>query len=770
MRWYIALMLITWGLAPAVRWLLGGLPDKGATVARPAALLFVLWPTWFLSGSVDIPFTSAGIWLTLAVLAFISWAWAYKQQWIVRDWIRTLLIVEAVSLVTFALYVWLRGYTPQLAYTEKPMDMMFMTSSYRTDSIPPADAWMAGETINYYYLGYLIHGTLSRIVGISTWTGYNLALATTASMAFVAAGGAAFNIIRRTTTARIARIAGLLAGFLVVLSGNMRAAIEFVRAPSAAWNQSWWPPGTIGWDSSRVVVDHGRTVDYFSETINEFPWFSLLLGDLHPHLTALPFTILAITLAISAVLTGGSQRRDRAGWGKLVVAGALVGALYPLNSLDFPTYLVLLVLAIAVVGGWNRRTLEKVAVVAVASLVAWLPFTLRFVSFAGGSTDDLPSWLRDLPVVPRVLTTVAFYTNERTSVGEFLTVFGLFWVIALLYLGLRLWQRLAVSGRAAVSRWVIGAAVVILLVAVAVPAPVLVLAGAPLAASLWLVEQHRREESMQDAIPEGLFACAFGLILLTEFFYVQDAFSGRFNTLFKVYYQAWAMLGIACAVAVVVLFRETRPFPAFRTVLAVAGAAGLLAALAYPTISTNQWTLVHGPRDWQGLNSAAFFADYSADDLAAMKWLYDNAQEDDMIIEAPRMFLSGQRGDPHLRNGRDDRRPNRHRVGRSRGAMARGAVGFAKPDRAATDRCGRDLCRSPKRSHRSIRRDVALCRQLRAQRRIRVQHSGSLCVGTECRFPWRGLGTGLLQRPVGDLSPGGVDRVSHLAIPFRDNR
>ena len=658
-RWYIALMLITWGLAPAVRWLLGGLPDRGASVARPAALLFVLWPTWFLAGSVKLPFTSAGIWLTLAVLAFISWAWAYKQQWITRDWIRTLLIVEAVSLATFALYVWLRGYTPQLAYTEKPMDMMFMTSSFRTDSIPPADAWMSGETINYYYLGYLIHGTLSRIVGISTWTGYNLALATTASMTFVAAGGAAFNIIRRTTTARLAGIAGLLAGFLVVLSGNMRAAIEFVRAPSAAWHAYWW--NLIGWQSSRVVVDNGRD---FTETINEFPWFSLLLGDLHPHLTALPFTILAITLAISAVLTGGRERPDRAGWGRLVVAGMLVGALYPLNSLDFPTYLVLLVLAIAVIGGWNRRTLAKVAVVAVASLVAWLPFTLRFVSFAGGSTEDLPSWLRDLPVVPRVLTTVAFYTDERTSVGEFLTVFGLFWVIALLYLGLRLWQRLAASRRPAVSRWVIGVAVVILLVAVAVPAPVVVLAGAPLAASLWLVEQHRREESMQDAIPEGLFACAFGLILLTEFFYVQDAFSGRFNTLFKVYYQVWAILGIACAVAVVELYRETKTFPAFRTVLAVVGAAGLLAALAYPIIATNQWTLVHGPRDWQGLNSAAFFADYSADDLAAMQWLYDNAQEDDVIIEAPGCSYQVNGGDPHLGYGRDDRRPNHHRMGR----------------------------------------------------------------------------------------------------------
>ena len=79
----------------------------------------------------------------------------------------------------------------------------------------------------------------------------------------------------------------------------MRAAIEFVRDPSGTWDQGWW--GTVGWASSRVIVDDGQS---FTETINEFPWFSLLLGDLHPHLTALPFTMLAIVLAISAVFTG----------------------------------------------------------------------------------------------------------------------------------------------------------------------------------------------------------------------------------------------------------------------------------------------------------------------------------------------------------------------------------------------------------------------------------------------------------------------------------
>jgi len=628
-RWYLALVLITWGLAPAVRWLLGVLPDKGASVARPAALLFVLWPTWFLSGSIGIPFTSAGIWLTLAVLSAISWGWAYKQGWITRDWLRTLLIVEAISLAAFAAYVGLRGYTPQLAYTEKPMDMMFMTSSYRTDSIPPADAWLAGETINYYYLGYLIYGTLSRIVGISTWTGYNLALATTASMAFVAAGGAAFAIVRRTATVRAAWVGGLLAGFLVVVAGNMKAAIEFVRDPSGTWNAGWWE--RIGWASSRIVVDHGAQQE---QTINEFPWFSLLLGDLHPHLTALPFALLAITLAIGVALAGHSEPLDRQGWGRLVLLGAIVGALYSLNSLDLPTYLVLLGLAILVVGGWNRSTLYRIAVVGVAALVAWLPFTLRFVSFAG-NPGELPGWIQDLPVLPKVLTTVGFFSGEHTSASEFLTVFGVTWIISLLYLGLRFWQQTQTYGRVTPPRWFWVVVMLVLLVTVAVSAPVIVLAGVPVAVGLWLVVIARRGDRLADALPESAIAGAFGLVLITEFFYVQDVFSGRYNTLFKVYYQVWALLGIACAAAAVRLFLELRGRLEAQAVLAVLGAAGLLAALAYPVIATQQWTRVHGPRDWQGLNSAAFMTAFSADDMAAMQWLYDHARPDDIVIEAP---------------------------------------------------------------------------------------------------------------------------------------
>ena len=63
----------------------------------------------------------------------------------------------------------------------------------------------------------------------------------------------------------------------------------------------------------------GRDLDY---TINEFPAFSFLLGDLHPHVLALPFTLLALQVAFSwwlhpPVPRWSAWRRDRAEVGRL---------------------------------------------------------------------------------------------------------------------------------------------------------------------------------------------------------------------------------------------------------------------------------------------------------------------------------------------------------------------------------------------------------------------------------------------------------------------
>jgi len=53
----------------------------------------------------------------------------------------------------------------------------------------------------------------------------------------------------------------------------------------------WW------WRASRVLQDYDMRHNPL-EVIDEFPFFSFLLGDLHPHVLAIPFGLLAIAVAL----------------------------------------------------------------------------------------------------------------------------------------------------------------------------------------------------------------------------------------------------------------------------------------------------------------------------------------------------------------------------------------------------------------------------------------------------------------------------------------
>ncbi|HEY8446899.1 MAG TPA: DUF2298 domain-containing protein [Thermomicrobiales bacterium] len=635
-RWYATLLAIGWGLAPLSRWLCGRLPDRGATLAKPLALLAVVWPTWFLASLTPVPFTTAGLWVTLAIGAAIGWGLSWRAGWVDREWLRSLLIAEIVTLAAFAAYVGLRGYTPQITWTEKPMDVAFLSASARATDVPPTDPWYAGEGINYYYLGYFLHGSLARMADVPSWIAFNLALATTVALTLTAAAGLGFNVARRRLGRGLSLVAAAGAAFLVVLAGNLRAPIELVRDGWGLVQESWWI--RIGWESSRIVVDPPPRA---AETINEFPWFSFLLGDLHPHVTALPFTVTALALAVN--LLASRADRDAAGqrrWsdlGQVAVAGAVIGALYPLNSWDFPTYLVLAGAAILLAWGWTRAGRERLATLVVAAIVPWLPFTLTFAPPAGGNVSDLPEPLRDLPVISRLLTIVAPYDSERTSAGEFLTVFGIFWAIGVVYLAAETVQEARTMESLRLPGSFIVAAIIVLILAVALPAPALVLAGAPLVAAGWLLWRRWGHEEIAGSrtVAIGCYGAAFALILITEFFFIQDHFHNRMNTLFKVYYQAWTLLAVGSALAAVMLWQAWASRLALRGLLAAGLTLGVVAGMAYPVAATIQWTRVHGPRDWQGLDGLAYLRQFSPGDEAAIRWLADNAREGDVVLEAP---------------------------------------------------------------------------------------------------------------------------------------
>ena len=214
------------------------LPGYGALFARPVGLLAVIWPVWFLASISPLPYRDLTLILSAMVVAALSWGLPSGIGAISRDWIRPWLGGEAIFLTAFLGYIWFKGYVPKIAGTEKPMDEAFLSATMRAPICRPADPWMAGETINYYYLGYLINGSIGRVAGLPGWIAFNLALATVFAMSVTAAAGLAWGDRADDVRAAAGNPGrGGRTAFLVMIAGNLRAPIEYLRDPHYAWTR-----------------------------------------------------------------------------------------------------------------------------------------------------------------------------------------------------------------------------------------------------------------------------------------------------------------------------------------------------------------------------------------------------------------------------------------------------------------------------------------------------------------------------------------------------
>jgi len=161
----------------------------------------------------------------------------------------------------------------------------------------------------------------------------------------------------------------------------------------------WW------WRASRVIQDLSLqgAVTARSEIIDEFPFFSFLLGDLHPHVLAIPFDLMAVMLALNLFLGGWSGETDLFGLRLPIskmgffASALMIGALAFLNIWD-------ILFGIAVIGGalvlrqvwcygWKWERLGELVAfglpVGLLSVLFYLPFFIGFSSQAGGILPNL---------------------------------------------------------------------------------------------------------------------------------------------------------------------------------------------------------------------------------------------------------------------------------------------------------------------------------------------------------------------------------------------
>ncbi len=400
-RWYIAVEALGVLALPLAARLFARLPDGGYCSSKILGILLVGFVLWTGTAYGLLRNELGGAVLAALIVGLVSASVgrsalrrALRGRGPLVDGLRrrgvVIVATEALFFLGFAGWALVRAHDPDASHTEQPMDLLFLPAVWNSPSFPPQDPWLAGYAISYYYFGYWLLATVARLAGQPPQMAYNLGQACWFGLLLIGCWGIGFNLAAlgrgysvASPRGRAAMAAGFLAALAVALIGNLQGVLDAIRVGSAlvaargageagggasgigaAW---WW------WPSSRVVNDRdllGRPV----EIIDEYPFFSYLLGDNHPHVLAMPIVLLVVTLAmqLSRSRSGGHEfwatirGRFPAGRAGLVVVVIAAGGLVFLNPWDLPSAWGLLIAATALAAPARAAALSLILVLGTA--------------------------------------------------------------------------------------------------------------------------------------------------------------------------------------------------------------------------------------------------------------------------------------------------------------------------------------------------------------------------------------------------------------------
>ena len=675
LSWYIAVQILGFLAFPAGFLLSKRLPDRGFTLAKPAAMVFFSYVFWMLGLSHIAPNTQFTIVAILVVTAIPSVLLFRKNLNEIKEFIRQnwpmLVAAEVLFLGFFLMWLGIISEVPAINHTEKPMDFGFINAVLQSRFFPPEDPWLSGSSISYYYFGHFMMAFLTQMTGVASSVGYNLGVALVPGLVAIGAFGLVYNLVRLSGgSLKAGMVFGAVGPVLILLAGNLEGVVEFVHLQSWGGNGFWEWVGIKGLDgtntgsgmfpdnqwwwfrASRVIdtLSGGQSLDY---TITEFPFFSFILGDLHPHVMSLPFVILGLGITLNFFLATGQLGL---GWLRenAVEATAIalfIGALAFINLWDMPVLAAMLAAAAMVKaygdcnGSLTRAALGAVIVVLpiiVLAVVFFLPF---YSDFEAQTSGILP--LRDVntrPILlflvmgPLILLAVSFLLRQlpglvRPSDNDSSGAVIVMVVVASPFL---IW-----TGLAFFATWIddgVGAAFGEVGSRMILVIPGLLLVGI---AGFSAMQRSRLKLEPTTVFPLLVAGLAFYLLIGAEIFYVVDQFGGgfrRMNTVFKIYYQAWLLLGIVGSYGLYYLWSARssvswpinlgRILPVGRYVWIATVSVLFLASMYFPLGAALDRTGVlrdgHSVTD-NTLDGLAFLKRSSPGEYAAIEWLRDDA-------------------------------------------------------------------------------------------------------------------------------------------------
>jgi len=645
--WLLLVELVSLLILPICFMLFRGLPDRGYLLSKIVGLLLLAYFPWLLASQGLIGFGTTSIYLGLLIMSIFSFIILMIKRKEILDFLsqrwRILVFEEFLFLIAFFSFLAIRWGNPDLWHPfrggEKPMDFAYLNAIVHSTIVPPYDPWFAGGFLNYYYFGQFIVGTMIKATGILPEIAYNLAIPLFFALTVGGSFSIVYNLTERTRENRWSNrgaiwgpaLAGVTAAFLVVILGNLDGMIQLIQGAGKVFFLGESFPIFDYWQSSRMMPP-----DPPGHEITEFPYFTFLFSDLHAHLIAIPFALLAIGLTLNMVL---SAQEKGFHWSNLTFPflglAIAIGALATINTWDYPTYLLIGIGAIALSyhtcnKALNARLLAITAIggvfLASISYLFFLPFHQRYVTFSLGFG----------------------LSPTQTNLHQYLAIHGLFLFIVMSYL-IYEWRtntRRLFRNNTVHFSCILIAAFIAITSALMLTLDVLVADTlsifkrsltymtipflSVLAISLILLAitrlKENNNESPQHLFIMGLTGGALALGIGVDIITVNNDIE-RMNTVFKLYLQGWVLYGLASgSILWYLLTSWNKPLHTFSVKKALwfpCLTILIISAAIYPTLGTKARLADRFSTEFQSLDGTrymdtAVYRDHQG--LITLKW------------------------------------------------------------------------------------------------------------------------------------------------------
>jgi len=411
------------------------------------------------------------------------------------------------------------------------------------------------------------------------------------------------------------------------------------------------------WNPSRAIPVPPGDI----EPITEFPFFTVLYGDPHAHLFALPVTLLAVAFAVGVVLGKARWRGLLGTVCGFLLGGLAIGAIYPINLSDIYTYLPLASAALgySILRYFDINVLlrnRKIRAVLFVVEPKWRVLLVRAFAAAGAIT--LLAALAFLLYRPysswygQAYTAIDRWKGVTTPTNAYLVHWGVFLFIFAAWFVYETYQWMASTPLSSLRKlekfrpYILAA--VLLLIAVVLSLVLLkayiVWIALPLAA--WAGVLILRP-GLPDAKRAVLFMIGTGLLItiVVELVVVRGDIA-RMNTVFKFYLQTWTIFAVSAGAIVTWMFAS---LPSWRLEWRYAWQASvvglLLLAALYPLMGSmakikDRWNR-GAPNTLDGMaympyvsyNEMGTDMDLSQD-YQAIRWMQENVEGSPVIVEA----------------------------------------------------------------------------------------------------------------------------------------